>query len=68
MSCFGAKGWDFRLHRNVQRFRGGLVFKAQRLCVSLNSRLESNEEEEEEEEKYMATFLLIINVSLSTPK
>jgi len=32
---------------NVQRFRGGLVFKAHRLCVSLNSRLESNKEEEE---------------------
>jgi len=30
----------------VQRFRGGLVFKAH---VSLNSRLESNEEEEEVE-------------------
>jgi len=30
---------------NVQRFRGGLVCKAHRLCVSLNSRLESNEEE-----------------------
>jgi len=30
----------------VQRFRGGLVFKAHRLCVSLNSRLESNTEEE----------------------
>jgi len=26
------------LHKNVQRFRGGLVFKAHRLCVSLNSR------------------------------
>jgi len=35
------------LHRNVQQFRGGLVFKAHRLCVSLNSRLESNKEEEE---------------------
>ena len=35
------------LHRNVQRSRGGLVFKAHRLCVSLNSRLESNKEEEE---------------------
>ena len=34
------------LHINVQRFRGGLVFKAHRLCVSLNSRLESNKEEE----------------------
>ena len=30
----------------MQRFRGGLVFKAHRLCVSLNSRLDSNEEEE----------------------
>jgi len=37
----------------VQRFRGGLVFKAHRLCVSLNSRLESNKEEEEEEVKRM---------------
>ena len=36
------------LYRNVQRFRGGLVFKGHRLCVSLNSRLESNKEEEEE--------------------
>ena len=34
-------------NRNVQRFRGGLVFKAHRLCVSLNSRLGSNKEEEE---------------------
>ena len=34
------------LHRNVQRFRGGLVFKAHRLCVSLNARLEGNTEEE----------------------
>jgi len=37
--------------RNVQRFRGGLVFMAHRLCASLNSRLESNKEEEEEEEE-----------------
>ena len=29
----------------MKRFRGGLVFKAHRLCVSLNSRLESNKEE-----------------------
>ena len=36
------------LHRNVKRFRGGLVFKAHILCPSLNSRLESNKEEEEE--------------------
>ena len=40
--------WEQLLHRNVQRFRGGPVFKAHRLCVSLNSRLESNKEEEEE--------------------
>ena len=26
------------------KFRGGLVFKAHRLCVSLNSRLDSNKE------------------------
>jgi len=38
------------LYINVQRFRGGVVFKAHRLCVSLNSRLESNNEEEEEEQ------------------
>jgi len=31
----------------MKRFRGGLVFQAHRLCVSLNSRLESNKEEEE---------------------
>jgi len=30
----------------VQRFQGGLVFKAHILCVSLNSRLESNKAEE----------------------
>jgi len=33
----------------VKRFRGGLVFKAHRLCVSLDSRLESNKEEEEKQ-------------------
>ena len=35
-------------YRNVQRFRGGLVVKAHKLCLSLNSRLESKKEEEEE--------------------
>jgi len=35
------------LRRNVKRFRGGLVFEAHR-CVSLNSRLESNNEEKKE--------------------
>ena len=33
----------------MQQFRGGLVFKAHRLCASLNSRCESNTEEEEVE-------------------
>jgi len=49
----GFRAWDSGsgireqlLHRNVQRFRGGLVIKAHRLCASLNSRLESNKEEE----------------------
>ena len=37
---------EFR-SRNVQRYRGGLVFKAHRLRVTLNFRLESNNEEEE---------------------
>jgi len=31
----------------VQRFRSGLAFKAHKLCVSLNFRLQSNKEEEE---------------------
>ena len=31
----------------MQLFRGGLAFKAHRLGLSLNSRLESNKEEEE---------------------
>jgi len=34
------------LRRNVNRFREGLVLKAHRLCVPLNSRLDSNKEEE----------------------
>ena len=35
----------------MQRFRSGLVFKAHRLCLSLNSRLESHKQEKEEEEE-----------------
>ena len=35
----------------MQRFRGGLVFKAHRLCVRLNSRLEGNNEEEPVDEE-----------------
>ena len=37
----------------MKRFRGGLAFKAHRLCVSLNSRLESHKEKEK---KTMATL------------
>jgi len=45
------KEWErlFLSSNTVARFRGGLVFKSHRLCVSLDSRLESNKEEEEEE-------------------
>ena len=32
---------------HARLFRGGLVFKAHRLCISLNSRLASDTEEEE---------------------
>jgi len=37
----------FGCPRRRQRFPGGLVFKAHRLCVSLSARLESKKEEEE---------------------
>jgi len=50
----GKRGWTEEvqlLHRNVQRFRGGLVFKAHRIFVSLNSRLESNKEEKTKYER-----------------
>ena len=39
-------GREILASSNVQRFRGGLVVKAHRLCVSLNSRLQSNKVEE----------------------
>ena len=54
---FTVLGFGFRgsgTSSNVQRFRGGLVFKAHRLCVSLNSRLESHKEEEEGERVHLA--------------
>ena len=41
------------LHRDCLRFRGGLVFKAHRLCVSLNSRLERMKEEEESRSSFI---------------
>jgi len=46
--CVGVnrRRWLQLLHRDMQRFRGGLVFKVHRLCVSLNSRLENDKEEE----------------------
>ena len=37
----------------MQRFRDGLIFKAHRLFVSLNSRRESHEEGEEASFKYL---------------
>ena len=40
-----------QLLEKMQRFRGGLVFKAHSLCVSLNSRLESNKAEKKKKEK-----------------
>ena len=46
----------------MQRFRGGLVFKAQRLYVSLNSRLESNKEEEDEVDDGMRASILTARV------
>ena len=36
----------------MQRILGGLVFKVHRLCVSPNSRLESNKEEEEKTDRF----------------
>jgi len=33
-TCTRRRRWDPLLHRNVQRFQSGLVFKAHRLCVS----------------------------------
>ena len=38
----------------MKRFRGGLAVEAHRLCVSLNSRLDSNKEEAEEEVDFEA--------------
>ena len=42
------------VQRNAQRFRCGLVFEARRLCVSLNSRLETDLEEKEAAEAFRA--------------
>jgi len=49
----GVQGAGCRVESRKEegQFRGGLVFKAHKLCVSLNSRLASNTEEEEEEEE-----------------
>ena len=52
--CFSSAVWRglarlIRMRRiNMQQIRGGLVLKARRPCVSLDSRLESYREEEEE--------------------
>ena len=42
--------WEIESDRKKDlRFRGGLVFKAPRLCVPLKHRLESNKEEEKKD-------------------
>ena len=53
----------------MQRFRGGLVFKAHRLRVSLNSRLESNKEREREEGHTVELVFLdeILHVLVAPP-
>ena len=51
------------LHRNLQRFRGGLVSKAHGLCVSLNSRLEKNDEDEEEGWRTQTRGLLAVRTA-----
>ena len=55
------------LHRNVQRFPGGLVFKAHRLCVSLNSRLESNKEEKKKGPRLALLFEGVSDEPLRPP-
>jgi len=52
----------------VQRFRGGLVFKAHRLCESLNSRLESNKEESTLVDAAPASTAVVIPVLLRERK
>ena len=39
-------------HKNAQQFQGGLVFKAHRLCVSLDARRESNKQERKKDEEF----------------
>ena len=50
----------------MQQFRGGLVSKAQGRCVSLNSRLESNNEEEEKICR-MALLIVLIQHNHAAP-
>jgi len=55
---------DVRAHR----FRGGLVFKAHRLCVSLNFRIESNKEEEKKTDTWTPwTSALAMSTRSSQP-
>ena len=49
-------------NKNVQRFRGGLVFKSHRRCASLNSRLESTKAE-----KKKGTFAAGVEASEAGP-
>jgi len=50
---------------NAQRFRGGLVFKDHRLCMSLNPRLHSNTEEEKNSPKSKGSTFFFVNFALS---
>ena len=55
-SRLGSHLMKLMLHINVQQFRGGLEFKAQRLCLSPNSSLASNMEEGEEVDAMVIRF------------
>ena len=52
----------------MQQFRAGLVFKAHRLCVSLNFRLGSTKEEEEEDTTTCSALCWYKNFRLASNK
>ena len=52
----------------MQRFRGGLVFKAHRLCVSLKPRIERNKEEKRGDGVALLSHSLRINPQSRAPK
>ena len=51
----------------MKRFRGGLVFKAHRVCVSLNSRLGNHKEEEEGSNAPNLRLMLKVHGVLALP-